>query len=277
MRLKECLCRTRQVLTDHDIDDAPLEGELLLRQALGISRIQLYQNFDNELNPEQQERLQRLTERRLNGEPSAYINGQREFYGLDFYVNRNTLIPRPETELLVEKLIILAQDYKQLIIADVGTGCGAIAVSLAKHLPQAIIYASDMSSPALEIARQNAQKHGVSDSIRFLEGDLLDPLPESVDFIAANLPYVRQADINADSYEPRLSLDGGIDGLDIINRFCRQLNGRLRSSGCLLLEIGQGQSSAVREILSSLLPSAVIEITPDLSGIERIVTMRLTH
>jgi len=277
MRLKEHLRRTRQALTDYGIEDASLEGELLLRQALNINRIQLYQSFHSELSPEQQLRLQTLTERRLKGEPSAYINGRREFYGLDFYVNCNTLIPRPETEMLVDKLINLAQDFEQPIIADIGTGCGAIAVSLAKHLPQAVIYATDISPAALDIARRNAEGHGVADNIRIIEGDLLTPLPEPVDFIAANLPYVRQDDIDVKGYEPMLALDGGEDGLAVIRRLCNQLNGKLCPGGWLLLEIGQGQSGAVTDLLNNLFPEAEIEITPDLSGIDRIVTMHRLH
>ena len=275
MKLKEHLSLTRQALSDCGIENAPLEGELLLRRAMDIDRTRLYQSFDDELSPRQQKKLQTLTQRCLSGEPSAYIDGQREFYGLDFYVNHNTLIPRPETELLVDKVISLAQDYKQPVIADIGTGCGTIAVSLAMHLPQAAIYAIDISAAALETARRNAQKHNVAGNIRFIEGDLLAPLPQPTDFITANLPYVEHSDINPDSFEPVLALDGGADGLDVIKRLCRQLDGKLNPGGWLLLEIGQGQGDIVKEMLLNLFPKAETEITPDLAGIERMVVMRL--
>lgn len=275
MRLKESFCHTRQVLAANNIDNAPLEGELLLRQTLKINRVQFYQNPAQQITLEQQDILQKLLERRLNGEPAAYINGYREFYGLDFYVNKDVLIPRPETEHLVENTVSLGQKYRKPLIADIGTGCGIIAISLALNLPQAKIYAADISAPALKVARFNCYKHRVVDRIRLLNGDLLEPLPKPVDFIVANLPYVRQSELDTSSFEPAAALDGGIDGLEIISRLCRQVNGKLIPGGCLLLEIGQGQKEAVTALLDSLFPAADIEVTPDLNGIDRVVSMTL--
>jgi release factor glutamine methyltransferase len=275
MRLKESFCHTRQVLAVNNIDNAPLEGELLLRQTLKINRVQFYQNPAQQITPEQQDILQKLLERRLNGEPSAYISGYREFYGLDFYVNNDVLIPRPETEHLVENTVSRAQKHRKPLIADIGTGCGIIAISLALNLPQAKIYAADISTPALKVARFNCYKHGVVDRIKLLNGDLLEPLPEAVDFIVTNLPYVRQSELDTHSFEPATALDGGTDGLEIISRLCRQVNGKLIPGGCLLLEIGQGQREAVTALLDSLFPTADIEITPDLNGIDRVVSMTL--
>ena len=275
MILKECLAYTRQILADKNIDDAPLEGELLLRQALKLNRVQLYQSFGQELNQRQQEALQLLVGRRLKGEPSAYITGHCEFYGLDFYVNKSVLIPRPETEHLVEKLINLAQNHKSPLITDTGTGCGTIAISLALNLPHARIYATDISSPALDIARLNCCKHRVADRIHLLAGNMLAPLPEQVDFIAANLPYVRQSEIESGGFEPILALNGGTDGMEKITRLCHQAASKLRPGGCLLLEIGQGQREVITTLLRSLFPTSGIEVTPDLSGIDRVVTMAL--
>ena len=277
MTLKQALGRAREILVAINIEDAPLESELLLRHALKISRVQLYLDLDHELNPEQEETFWQLIERRLSHEPIAYIIGHREFYGLDFYVDPNVLIPRPESELLVEKALKLAQNHAVSIIAEVGTGCGAIAISLALNLPQAKIYATDISAPALKVARFNCQKHRVVNRICLLQGDMLDPLPEPVDLILANLPYVKESEINTAGFEPPVALNGGSDGLEKIHQLCHQAGDKLRPEGCLLLEIGQGQETAVTTFLRSLFPSAEIEVIPDLSGTDRVISLRLTQ
>ncbi len=275
MTLKQALGRAREILVANNIEDASLESELLLRHALKISRVQLYLDLNHELSPEQEETFWHLIERRLNYEPTAYILGYHEFYGLDFYVDPSVLIPRPESELLVEKAVKLAQNQPVSVIAEVGTGCGAIAISLALNLPQAKIYATDISVPALKVALSNCQKHGVVDRICLLQGDMLTPLPEPVDLIVANLPYVKESEISAGNLEPLLALNGGSDGLDKIRRLCHQVGNRLRPEGCLLLEIGQGQEKAVTAFLHSLFPSAEIEVAPDLSGTNRVISLRL--
>ncbi len=276
MTLKTALSRARDTLAGNNIEDAPLEGELLLRHALNISRTQLYLDLDHELSPKQEETFWRLVERRLNGEPTAYTTGHREFYGLDFYVDRRVLIPRPESELLVEVALGLAQNHHLPTIADIGTGCGAIAVSLALELPQARIYATDISAAALEVALVNCQKHGVADRVHLLQGDMLDPLLEPVDLIIANLPYVKESEITSMRFEPRLALDGGPEGTERIRQLCRQADSKLSAGGFLLLEIGQGQREAVTTFLHTLFPDGKIEVLPDLSGIERVISLSLT-
>ena len=278
MTLRQALSRAKKILTDHNIEDASLECELLLRQALKIDRVQLYQDLNQELSPQQEASFWQLVERRLNGEPTAYITGHREFYGLDFYVDPSVLIPRPETELLVEKALELAQNHPVLSIAEVGTGCGAIAISLALSLPQAKIYAIDISPAALKVASFNCHKHRVVNRICLLQGNMLDPLPEPVDLTIANLPYVRKTElpqISSADFEPSVALNGGVDGLEKIRQLCASLSSKLRPRGCLLLEIGQGQEKAVTALLESLFPSAKIEISKDLSGIDRIVSLTL--
>ena len=278
MTVKQTLSRAREILFASNIEDSLLESELLLMEALKIDRVQLYLAFDCELNFEQDENFWGLIERRLNHEPTAYITGQREFYGLDFYVDPGVLIPRPESELLVEKTLELARNHTVSTIAEVGTGCGAIAISLALSLPQAKIYATDISPAALEVALSNCQKHGLVHRISLLSGDMLDPLPEPVDLIVANLPYVREPEllrISTLNFEPSLALNGGPDGLEKIRRLCTRIGDKLRPGGYLLLEIGQGQSRAVTTFLHSLFPSAEIEVTPDLSGIDRVVSLSL--
>ena len=274
MTLKQALSQAREVLIANNIEDAPLECELLLRETLKISRVQLYLDLGRELSREQEETFRHLIKRRLNGEPIAYITGHREFYGLDFYVSPGVLIPRPESEPLVEKAISLAQNCSLSAIAEIGTGCGAIAISLALNLPQAKIYATDISAAALEVALFNCKRHGVLDRIYLLEGDMLDPLPEPVDLIVANLPYVRELELpQMNSVEPQLALNGGPDGLEKIRQLCRQVSDKLRPEGCLLLEIGQGQAKAVTAFLHRLFVFVKIDIVPDLSGIDRVVSL----
>jgi release factor glutamine methyltransferase len=274
--LKTALDRARGILAGNNIEDAPLEAELLLEYTLKISRVQLYLDLEHELTPQQEQNLQRLLRRRLGGEPTAYITGHRQFYGLDFYVDHAVLIPRPESELLVEKALGLTQNHHPPTIADIGTGCGAIAVSLALELPEAKIYATDISAAALEVALVNCQKHGVTDKVHLLQGDMLEPLPEPVDLIIANLPYVREAEIISKSFEPRLALDGGAEGKERISQLCRQANSKLSPGGHLLLEMGQGQRAAITSLLESLFPDGEIEVMPDLSGIERVLHLSLT-
>ena len=276
MSLKQALSRARGILAEKDIEDAPLEGELLLRHALGIDRTQLYLDLDHELSPEQYEAFRQLLERRLSGEPAAYITGRREFYGLDFYVDPRVLIPRPESELLVEEALRLAQEHPISTIAEVGTGSGAIAISLALELPEPKIYATDISGPALEVARLNCQRHGVTDKVYLLHGDMLEPLPEPVDLIMANLPYVRRSELAEIEFEPLLALDGGSDGMEKIRRLCCQIGDKLCPGGSLLLEIGEGQGKGVTNLLTTLFPTAEIKLTPDLGGIERVVRLSLT-
>ncbi|MFC1875244.1 peptide chain release factor N(5)-glutamine methyltransferase [Chloroflexota bacterium] len=277
MTFKETMSCARKLLDASHIDDASLEGELLFRQAIGLSRTQLYSDLEHEIDPEQEAAFWQMVEHRLNGEPSAYIIGRREFYGLDFIVDPGVLIPRPESELLVEKTLSLAGNRKAPVIADIGTGCGAIAVSLAVNLPQARIYATDISATALGVAAINCRKHQVADRIRLLCGDMLEPLPEPVDFIVANLPYVKLSDIDDHCPEPLLALAGGADGLEKIKHLIHQVDGKLNPSGCLLLEMGLGQRAAITSLLHYLFPTAGLEVIPDLGGIDRVVSMALSQ
>jgi release factor glutamine methyltransferase len=280
VNLKQALAQARESLADKDIEDYSLEAELLLRHVLGISHTQLYLDLNHELSPVHEESFCRLIERRLRGEPSAYITGHREFYGLDFYVDHRVLIPRPESELMVEKAISLAQNRIISKIADIGTGCGAIAISVALNLPGAKIYAIDISAPALEVARFNCQEHGVRDRVRLLQGSMIEPLPEPVDLMIANLPYVRESDLPQTgtlSFEPVLALNGGPDGLAKMDRLCHQAGNKLRAGGCLLLEIGQGQAEAVATILREVFAQSRIEVFTDFGGVERVVSLCLTQ
>ncbi|MDP2729481.1 MAG: peptide chain release factor N(5)-glutamine methyltransferase [Dehalococcoidales bacterium] len=278
MTLKQTLSQAGEILAASNIEGPLLESELLLRHALKIDRIQLYLALAQELTPDQHEDFWRLVQRRLNHEPSAYITGHREFYGLDFYVNSDVLIPRPESELLVEKTLELGRNEAMGTIAEIGTGSGAIAISLALNLSETKIYATDISAPALKVALFNCRKHGV-ENIHLLEGDMLDPLPEPVDLIVANLPYVRESElarVNTLDFEPSIALNGGSDGLEKIRKLGAGLSTKLCPGGSLLLEIGQGQSEAVTSLLSGLFPTAKTAVFPDLGGIDRVVSLTLS-
>lgn len=279
MNHREALAKAREFLTENQIEDAALEGEILLRHVLDISRAQLYTELDSDLSTSDIRKLLKLVKRRIKGEPSAYITEKKEFYGLDFIVNRHVLIPRPETELLVDKAISLCRKYHYSKVADIGTGCGAIVVSLAVNIPEIEIYATDISPKALKVAEQNCVKHNVKHRVTLLKGDMLEPLPESVDLIIANLPYVIEKEIPEKgplSYEPRKALDGGKEGLDKISELCRQSSGKLNKEGSILLEIGQGQAAFVKLMIMDNFPHGSVKVLKDLAGIERVVYFRLT-
>jgi release factor glutamine methyltransferase len=266
------------------IADASVEAELLLGHVLGMSKTQLYTEPERSLTSVEVEQLCHLVRRRLDHEPTTYILGHCEFYGIDFYIDYHTLIPRPETELLVEKAVELAQRVsqtgKQITIADVGTGCGAIAISLALALPQAKIYATDVSASALQVAEMNCRRYGVNGRVQLLHGNLLEPLFQPVDMIVANLPYIKDCEFGDLSpeirdYEPMIALAGGKDGLDKIQQMLEQMPGKLSHGACFLLEIGQGQGEMVTSLIKSYFPQASIELISDLSSIERVVKVVL--
>jgi release factor glutamine methyltransferase len=279
VRFREALRRAREALSSQNINDAHLEAELLLRHLLGIERAQLYADQEKELTPQQLQAYEALVPRRLSGEPSAYIVGRREFYSLDFYVDRRVLIPRPESELLVDKALEFARehpDISHLVIADVGTGCGNLAISLAVHLPQAKIYASDVSQAALEVAALNCQRHKMSQRIHLLQGYLLEPLPEKVDIIVANLPYISDEEMvwlgpEVRDFEPHLALAGGIQGLDLVAGLLSQAPAKIRQGGALFVELGQGQGVTVLALVRKHFPQAAVSLWPDLSGMDRVL------
>lgn len=284
MILREALQSVTQTLRRAGISDASVEAELLLGHALGISKTQLYTEPERSLTSVEAEHLRHFVQRRLNHEPTAYILGHCEFYGVDFCVDCHTFIPRPETELLVEKAVehacLVSQPGRQITIADIGTGCGAIAISLALAIPQAKIYATDISASALRVAEINCCRHGVNGQVELLQGNLLEPLPQAVDIIVANLPYIKDCEFKDLSpeiinFEPTIALAGGEDGLDKIHQMLEQMPGKLDSGGSFLLEIGQGQGEAVTSLVSSYFSRASIRLISDLGGIDRVVKVTL--
>ncbi len=268
------------------VDAFRLVAETLLSHALGLSRAQLLARLEQPLSFTQLADYQTLVDRCESGEPVAYVLGHREFYGLDFVVDRRVLIPRPETELLIETAIGIARAQQTTVcstyrIADIGAGSGAIAVTLAMHLPQARVIATDISPGAIEVARENANRHAVADRIEFKVGDLLAPIDAPLDLIAANLPYVRNAECvylarTIRDYEPAVALDGGSDGLGLVRRLLNDAPRVIRPGGSILLEIGASQGEAAIELARDVFAqrAAHIEIKTDLAGMDRLLVIQ---
>jgi release factor glutamine methyltransferase len=260
-----------------------LDAEILLAHVLGYTRAHLLAASSDQLDQEQVLVFQRLITRRAHNEPVAYLTHQREFYGLDLFIDTRVLVPRPETELLVDLALIYARHIlaispTELHIADVGTGSGAIALALAANLPpQARIYATDISADALEVAAANVARHGHSAQVRLLQGDLLAPLPEPVHLIVSNPPYTVLSEIDAGvrDHEPSLALDGGSDGLELYRRLMPQAASWLRGdvNGCMLLEIGATQAAAVLALAREALPQAALAVHKDLAGHDRVIAI----
>jgi release factor glutamine methyltransferase len=281
MTLREALTRaTNQLDAAPDLrDDAHRDAILLLLHTLGISRATMHADPDRTLTPEQQSVYNSLILRRLKNEPIQYIIGEQEFYGLALHVTPAVLIPRPETEHLVEAVLAEFSPTESLHILDVGTGSGAIAIALAHHLPNAHITATDISPAALEVAASNAARHNLSSRIRFVESDLLDTLAPSAatfDAIVSNPPYVPTADRDTlhpqvRDFEPASALFAGDSGLDIYRRLIPQARATLKQNGLLALEIGQGQHQAIAALLSDW---KGLHFVDDLQHIPRIAMAR---
>jgi release factor glutamine methyltransferase len=273
--LRQALQSAQQALSALPHANPELEAALLLCHILHKPRSYLFAWPEQTLSPEQHQNYMRLVERRLSREPIAYITGQREFWSLPLRVNPHTLIPRPETELLVERSIHHLQQKYQPRIADLGTGSGAIALALASERPDAAIDATDISTKTLTQARENAKRLGF-DHIAFHQGDWCETLPvdQTYDLIVSNPPYIEADDPHLDQgdlpQEPELALVSGGDGLNAIRTIIRQVSaGRLKSAGWLLLEHGYQQAEAVQKLLHS---AGFIHIAthPDLAGHPRV-------
>ncbi|MHB8398249.1 MAG: peptide chain release factor N(5)-glutamine methyltransferase [Candidatus Limnocylindrales bacterium] len=268
-----------------------LDSEVLLARALGVDRTTVLAHPEAAVGAGQWAAFEADLVRRASGEPVAYIRGFKEFFGLALAADPRALIPRPETELLVElaereTMLRLAGAPRPpgstpLRIADVGTGSGSVAIALAvalrrrRSLDEVEIIAMDVSADALDLARENAVGHGIADRVRFVEADLLPPVvAPPFDLILANLPYVASAEVDdlpiAASFEPRLALDGGPDGLDVIRRLVGRLPEALVPGGAALLEIGAGQGVAIAELVTDLLPGWSCTVESDLAGLPRV-------
>jgi release factor glutamine methyltransferase len=271
-------------LSQAGIANAKLEAMWIIEEALGVNRLQIHAYGEDLLDAERCQRAISLIERRAGREPLQYVLGSQEFCGMDMAVNPGVLIPRPESELLVEEAIALLGTHPQPVILDVGTGSGCLAISIARGLTRAVVIASDRSLSALQVARTNALKHGVDFRIFWLAGDLLAPLLSSglagkVTAIIANLPYIshdewERLSPDVKDFEPRLALDGGPDGLDVYRRLLEEAPGVLASEGRLLMEIGIGQADRLCQEVAASTSFEVINVQPDSQGIPRMICLR---
>lgn len=278
--IRETIRQTHQTLEDAGIPDARLEAEVMVMTVMRMTRQNIFAEQETEVPANAADDLAGIVAQRLERIPLAYILGYREFYGINVVVTPNVLIPRPETEGMVEHTLFMAlmgMETRELSIADVGTGSGAIAVNLAIHLPAARIYAVDISESALDVAAWNIRAHSVADRVRLGHGDLLEPLPEPVDLIVANLPYIPtdriptlQPEVQR---EPADALDGGSDGLDLVRRLLAQAPLKLNSPGIILLELDPEQFPAAEALALEQFPDAEISAEQDLSRRNRIMVI----
>ncbi len=277
MTLRSAWVQVRSRLERAGIDDAALESEVLLRHALGIDRAAFFASLEHEQDRSALRLADSLVDRRERREPLAYILGRREFYGLELRVTPAVLIPRQETELIVDCILELGRSRPGLAIADVGTGSGAIAVAAAVNLPGSRVYATDSSDAALRVARDNCRMHQVEDRVALVHGDLLQALGEPVDVIASNPPYVITAEIedlaSEVRREPVQALDGGPDGLEVIRRLFEQAPAALRPGGAMLVEIDPRQLQSVTSLASTAFPGASVSYRRDLAGLPRAVVV----
>ena len=278
--VRDVIRQTQETLETAEIPDARLEAELLLTTTLQMPRHRIYAHQEEEVSSHQAELLASLIERRLKREPLAYILGYRDFYGVQLAVGPGVMVPRPETELLVEHTLFMAlmhMEAGELVIAEPGTGCGAISVNLAIHLPMARIYATEHSGEALAVAQHNIARHNVADRVTLLHGDLLEPLPEIPDVIVANLPYIPSDRIPTlqpeIQWEPNDALDGGHDGLDVIRRLLQQAQAKLKETGVIILEIDPEQVQPLEELALELFPTASTSVEQDLARLDRMFTI----
>ncbi|MCY3835434.1 MAG: peptide chain release factor N(5)-glutamine methyltransferase [Anaerolineaceae bacterium] len=276
--IREALVWAKQQLAA--LDEAALEAQLLLAQALAEDRTHILSHPEKRLSDSERFKFGRAVERRAKGEPLAYILGQRAFYDRGFLVTPATLIPRPETEIMLEAaLTSVSGAGSGVALADVGTGCGALAICFAALRPRARVWASDVCEDAISVAQVNGTKEGVS--VAWMQGNLLQPYQERgirLDRIMSNLPYVptevlRRLEVS--EFEPWLALDGGVDGLALIRRLLDQIADCLAPRGQAWLEIGADQGAAVCAYVKDVLPLAEADLLPDLVGHDRVLHLQM--
>ena len=265
------------------IDDPRLEADVLWMKALDIDRAQLYARLHDDPAEAHATAAEALTARRLRREPLAYVTGTREFYGIDLTIRPGVLVPRPDTETLVDEAIsVLAHRAEPApVIADIGCGSGAIALALAANVADATVHAVDRSPAAVALTRANAERHGLGERVRVYLGDLTAPLPEPVDLIAANLPYVRSDELptlepEVSVFEPAEALDGGADGLDLVRRLLREAPAHLKPGAAVLLELDPRQFDEAAAFAAEAMPDARARSVRDLAGRERVLVLETT-
>lgn len=286
MTVLEALDWAIDYLRERRIENPRLNAELLLAHSMRLSKEHLYIRLRDPLKREEREAMEDLIRRRASGEPLQYILGHQEFWSIDLKVDSRVLIPRPETERLVEEalsILINISSKKISSVLELGTGSGAIAISLAREMKDIVLVATDLSEDALWVARENAKQASVSDKIRFVKGDLLQPFRsgELFDLILSNPPYIPDSEIDGlagevKDHEPLIALKGGKDGLDFYRRLLVQVPSYLKREGWLLLEVGNAQAGQVSELIEADGHFQKVECLQDLSGIERVVKAQRT-
>lgn len=282
MTIKEALTWAGKLLEDRKVEGPKASANFLLRRVLSCDKVYLIVHDDKQLTTKEEKKFRDWVDRRVNHEPVWYITETIEFGELVLAVNEHVLIPRPETELLVERVVReLRTRNKELRILDIGTGSGTIILSLAKQLGKKCKYnASDVSYEALKVARKNAKSNGLGKLIEFKEGDLFVPWQgHKFDIIVANLPYIPHEDMatlafDLTHYEPRVALDGGVKGMDIYEKFLPQLSEHLNEGGMAFLEIGYNQGHLITKVVQKVMPEAAFEVTHDYADIDRIVVIK---
>jgi release factor glutamine methyltransferase len=283
LSIHKAIIEATQILKQANIQTPRLDAEVILAHQLNWKRLDLITRSNETLDREQQDTFYKKINQRAQGVPVQYITGLQEFMGLDFNVSPDVLIPRPDTEILIEAAIEEANSMKSpLTIVDIGTGSGAIALSLAHFIKGSKVHTIDISPRALEVAKGNAVKLSLQDNVSFFLGDVFSPLGEEfygkVDLLVSNPPYIPKDDIlklqREVGYEPELALDGGLDGLDFYRRIIKEGQKFLSSQGRILFEVGHDQAQMVENILREYGFKYVI-IKKDLSGIERVVIAKV--
>lgn len=276
MTIRDIIIRYSKEL--EEISSTPrLDVETLLQKVLNVDRLYILLNLERNLSEEEENLFNKFIEERLNNRPIAYIVGNREFMGLDFYVQEGVLIPRPDTEILVEEVIEIAKDKGEINILDIGTGSGAITVSLAKYLENAKITSVDISEIALEIGKKNAVSNNVDDRIEFIKSDLFSSIDKGkkFDIVVSNPPYIKREvidtlDKQVKDFEPYNALEGGIDGLDFYRAITKEAKNFLRKGGTLAYEVGHDQSEDVSKLME-MDGYTNIYTLKDLQQIDRVV------
>jgi len=278
--IRELLGPAREYLEGKGVPSPKLDAEYLLAHVLGVPRLELYLDHDRALEPAQVDSLRELVRRRGRREPLAYVLGSWSFYGLELHCDARALVPRPETEILVERCLALLEGSAAPAIVDVGTGTGSIALALAARLPEASVTAIDLSPDALALAAENAALNGLADRVELLQGDLLAPVAgRRFDLIASNPPYVAEGeavDSEVSGYEPAMAVFAEDGGRAVHERLAADAQGALRPGGYLVVEVAEGQAPWLAELLAGG-GYEEIEVTRDLRGIERVVTARSPH
>ena len=279
--LRTVIQDTHQKLEAAGIPDARLEAEVLVMNVMRMARQNIFGEQDTEVSEQQQTALDELLERRYNREPLAYLLGQREFYGINVILTPAVLIPRPETEILVDVALQYLPDGGRAL--DLCCGSGAIALSLAQEAVTAQVVAADISEAALKVAKANSVSHELQERVEWFCGDFFAPLAgvASFDIVVCNPPYVRHGDLaclepEVQDHEPHLALDGGEDGLDCYRRIVQEAPGFISPRGYLLMEVGEGQITAVEALLAQVASFSEVQTKPDLNGVPRVIVARIS-